>query len=282
MKRYILIFSSCFLMFPGMAVAMKPLVFVSITPQKYFVQQICGDRIDVEVMVEPGASPATYEPKPIQMRLLGRSRIYFAVGVPFERRWLSKIAGINRDMIVVHTDEKIKKRRMDHGYTHHDQRGFDPHIWLSPLLVKVQATEITQELNRVFPEWSGVFNANLAMFISAIDQLDQDLRERLSGMSGREFMVFHPSWGYFADAYNLRQIAVEVDGKEPKPAQLANLISYAREHGIRTVLAQPQFSRKSADLIAREIDGDVLLIDPLAADWAANLRQVAESIKGVQ
>ena len=92
-------------------------------------------------------------------------------------------------------------------------------------------------------------------------------------------MVFHPAWGYFDDAYGLQQVPIEIEGKDPKPAQLKSLIQHARESDIKVIFVQPQFSTKSASVVAREIGGQVVLVDPLAENWMANMREVAAKFK---
>ena len=256
-------------------------VFVSILPQKYFVEQIGGTRVDVRVMVQPGASPATYEPSPRQMAALTRSVLYFAIGVPFEQVWLEKIAAANPRMTLVRTDRGIDKRAMathDHEAGEHARQGLDPHIWLAPRLVRIQARTILEALKEADPAGQEIFTANYRAFISAVEQLDRELHDLLQNGQNRRFMVFHPSWGYFAEAYGLEQIPVETEGKNPKPAQLRALIEEARRQDIRVIFVQPQFSTRSAELIAREIDGEVVHADPLAADWSGNLRKVAALI----
>jgi zinc transport system substrate-binding protein len=265
-------------------------VFVSILPQQYLVQQIGGEHVDVQVMVAPGASPATYEPKPRQMAALSRARLYFAIGVPFETAWLDKIAAANPAMQVVHTEEGIRKRPMvehpheggpdgdaDHNpaESRHGHGILDPHIWLSPPLVKLQAATIMEALMAADPAHAADYERNGRRFQAAIDTLDQDLKKIFAGQAGRRFMVFHPSWGYFAAAYGLVQVPIELEGKDPKPAQLQALIQYARQHRIKVIFVQPQFSRRSAAIVAAEIGGRVVLADPLALDWMENLRHVA-------
>ncbi len=271
-------------------------VFVSIVPQKYFVQQIGKGRVAVHVMVQPGASPATYEPKPRQMAALTGARLYFAIGVPFENTWLKKIAAANPRMTVVRTDKGIAKIPMaahdhhedddHHKDDDHDQHADhhadgipDPHIWLAPPLVKQQARTILTALQAIDPGHSDEYAANFREFVAVIDTLDTELRALFKDRQGRRFMVFHPSWGYFAQTYGLEQVAIEIEGKNPKPAQLQELIEHAREQGIKLIFAQPQFSTKSAALVAREINGQVIFADPLAADWPANLREVARKIE---
>jgi zinc transport system substrate-binding protein len=265
-------------------------VFVSILPQQYFVQQIGGDMVDVQVMVPPGASPATYEPRPRQMAAVSRARLYFAVGVPFEAVWLDKIAAANPDMRVVHTEQGIPKRPMA-AHHHGDERRdgvdpsseedpsdhgiLDPHIWLSPPLVKVQAATITAALAAADPAHTADYERNGQRFMAAVDALDRDLKKTFAGQEGRRFMVFHPSWGYFAAAYGLVQVPIELEGKAPKPAQLQALVEYARKHRIKAIFVQPQFSRRSAAIVAAEIGGRIVPADPLALNWMENLRRVA-------
>ena len=288
-------------------------VFVSIVPQKYFVQQIGKDMVEVQAMVLPGSSPATYEPKPQQMADLSTAKIYFAIGVPFENAWLEKIADSNPNMRVIHTDHGIEKLAMKahhdhddqaekhhegehheanhdheksehhneavHDEDHHEHAGLDPHIWLSPPLVKIQARNILAALQEADPAHRSVYEANFQEFTAQIDQLDTDLKNTFAGKKGLQFMVFHPAWGYFAHAYGLKQVPIEIEGKDPKPAQLKELIQHTRENGIKVVFVQPQFSTKSAKLIAREIGGQVAFANPLAEDWMANLRQVADKFQ---
>jgi zinc transport system substrate-binding protein len=271
-------------------------VFVSIVPQKYFVEKIGGKLIQVSVMVKPGTSPATYEPKPNQMVALSKTRIYYAIGVPFEDVWLEKIGTANPQMLLVHTEKGIEKRPLKaHYHRKGNQRtpengklgladehqGIkDPHIWLSPPLVKVQAQNILNALLLVDPGNGAIYQSNYGRFIMELDALDAQIRGIFAGEGkGMAFMVFHPAWGYFARTYGLEQIAVEMEGKEPKPADLRHLISHARERGIKVIFVQPEFSTKSAEAIAKAIDGKVVLANPLALDWANNLKEIASKIR---
>jgi zinc transport system substrate-binding protein len=274
----------------GHAAAGKKLaVFVSIPPQKYFLQQIGKQRVDVQVMVQPGASPATYEPRPRQVAAISRTHIYFAIGVPFEKIWLKKIAATNPGMQVVHTDHGIQKIPMAANHIesehhlkkdHQDHHGeLDPHIWLSPTLVMTQARTILNALVEIDPDHSAVYEANTKVFVSKLAALDADLKNTFAGKQGFQFMVFHPSWGYFARTYGLQQVPVEIEGKDPKPAQLKALIEHAKKKHINIIFVQPQFSSRNAELVAKEIGGQVIFADPLASDWSDNLREVAQKLK---
>ena len=278
-------------------------VFVSIAPQKYFVQQIGKDQVDVQVMMPSGVDPHSYEPRPQQMIAISKAKLYFAIGIEFEKAYLSKIVSINPQIKVVHTDRGIRKIPMV-AYHHKDEEGelngkenehgakgenpgeedhgrseLDPHIWLSPPLVKIQARNILSALLEIDPSHRTIYQANYQQFISQIDKLDTELKKIFAGKQGLQFIVFHPAWGYFARAYGLDQVPIEIEGKNPKPAQLKELIEHAREKGIKVIFVQPQFSRKSAELVAKEIGGQVAFADPLAEDWLANLREVAAKFK---
>lgn len=289
MKKTACIIFLCYLFLnPSIATAGVLKVFVSILPQKYFVKQIGKDLVDVKAMVKPGANPSIYEPKPSQMAALSKTAVYFSIGVPFERTWMKKIKAANPGLRVVETDKGVKKlamldhdhddghnhaRKPDHGGVH---TGLDPHIWLSPDLVKHQAAIILNSLIKVLPEHRNVLTENYNRFILEIDRVDRDIRSLLKGRQGTEFMVFHPSWGYFAQEYQLKQIPIETQGKSPKPDQVKSLIQHARKKGIRIIFAQPQFSSKSANLIAKAIKGKVVFADSLAEDWSENMRTVSE------
>jgi len=271
-------------------------VFVSIVPQKYFVERIGGESVKVSIMVQPGANPATYEPKPRQMVALSKAKAYFGIGVPFETVWLNRISAANPGMTIVHTEEGIEKRIMKdhlHGEEDHsaqekegreqaeEHRGVkDPHIWLSPRLVKVQARNILNGFLRIDPGRGASYEKNYKSFITEIYALDTEIKGIFAGKGGgMVFMVFHPAWGYFAQAYGLEQVAVEMEGKEPGPVDLREVIRHAREEGIKVIFVQPEFSTKSAETIAKAIEGEVVFANPLALEWADNLKKVARKFE---
>ena len=244
-----------------------PVVVVSVLPQAYFVERIAGDLVDVEVMIPPGASPATYEPTMEQMRAASDASVYVKVGhpgFPFERAWLDRLVG-GRTRVV---DGSAGVARLEG----------DPHVWVAPANVRTMAANIERALAEVVPEHRATLEANLAAFEGDIDALDAELRGLLAPHRGERFFVFHPAWGYLAEEYGLVQVAVEHEHKSPSPAHLAEMIEEAREAGARVVFVQPQFPRTSAELIAREIGATVVTADPLARDWLANTREVGRRL----
>lgn len=273
-----------------------PSVFVTIAPQKYFVDRISGGKASVSVMVEPGANPHAYEPKPRQMAALASASVYFTIGDSFDQTWLARIVGANPGITVVHTAEGIEKIPMidghddhshkgeaEHGHKHdkkgHDHGTLDPHIWLDPALVKIQAAHIRDGLSTIDPGNAQEYAANAEAFMRELDELDAELRTVLSALpeDRRTFLVFHPSWGYFAKAYGLKQASIEVEGKEPSPKDMARIIATGKKSGAKVVFVQPQFSEKSAGVIARQIGAQVVRLDPLAANWSENLLEAAHA-----
>ena len=265
-------------------------ITVSIVPQQYFVERIGGEHVQTSVMVLPGSNPATYEPKPEQMEALSRADAYMSIGVPFEGAWMERIRSANGEMLVVDTTQGIERMAMtaDHaheGEEHAEHEGeeegenLDPHIWTSPALVKIQAQTIHDALVQLDPEHEAAFRANLDAFLADVNRLEADIRDALTEVKSNKFIVFHPSWAYFARDFGLEMIPIEIEGKEPSAAEMAQLVAEATEEGIRVVFAQPEFSTRSAATIASEIGGEVLLISPLAYDWLDNLHQVAATLQ---
>lgn len=263
----------------------KGQVSVSILPQEYFVKQIAGDAVEVNVMVGKGADPHTYEPKPKQMTALEKSDLYFAIGIEFEEAWLPKFQKSYPNLKIVKTDAGVEKIKFEghHEHADHDHHDhehhhgeFDPHIWLDTVSVKIQAKNIAAALSEKYPENKALFEANLAKFEAKLDELDGFIKSTLANVKNRKFIVYHPSWGYFAKRYDLEQIAIEVDGKEPKPAELKELIEEAKEHGVKVIFVAPQFSKKAAQTVAKESGASVVEIDQLPLDWDAELRKTAQ------
>lgn len=281
-----------FALFAVEAMAGRPKVFVSILPQAYFVERIGGPHVDVGVLVGPGMSPHTYEPTPRQMAALGEANIFFRIGLPFEDRILEKIGGTMRDLRIVDTRLGVPLRYFEapfhrdretgdddhrHGQSSSGETA-DPHLWLDPKRVMIQARTICQALVELDPERENLYRANLVSFLEDLERIDRELTEILAPLKGKTFYAFHPAFGYFADSYGLHQESVEVSGKEPSPRQLASIIEKAKEEGVRVIFVQPQFSPRLAESVAREIGGAVVPLDPLARDYLLNLERIGEAI----
>jgi zinc transport system substrate-binding protein len=258
------------------------IIVVSIQPLADFVEHIGGDKVEVSVMIPPGANPATYEPTASQLKAVSSAGMYVKVGsgLPFEDVWLDKIISTNPDMLVVDTSKGITlmEMREHHNMEENSRSGTDPHIWLSPANVKIMVQNIYDSLILIDPVNETYYKQNKEEYIRDLEVLDSGISQSLSGYTNNTFMVFHPSWGYFARDYNLTMIAVEIEGKEPSVSDMAHLIKTAKENDIKVIFIQPQFSTKSAEVIAKEIGGSIVPADPLAKDYLTNLREVSDSI----
>jgi len=256
-----------------------PVVTVSILPQRFFVEKIAGDRVEVHVLIPPGQSPETYAPTPQQMEEIQRSRLYFQVGLlPLETAWKGKIADAYPGLTVVDTSTGVDLIAGDPHHTGHVHAGVDPHIWLSVAAVKIQCAHILAALLEVFPEERAHFQENYQRFMLELDRLDQEIRTRLSAHKDAAFMVFHPAWGYFARDYNLVQLAIEFEGKHPNPADMKRIVKEALIRKIGVIFVQSQFDTHSAEAVADEIGARVKILDPLALDWLTNMRETAAAI----
>lgn len=249
-------------------------VFVSILPQQYFVQQIGGEYIDVHVMVGPGQNPATYEPTPQQMAALAGADIYFSIGVPFEKAWLDKIKKSNDELIIIECCDSLSDLE---GHSHDDD-SIDPHIWTSPKKVIQIVKLIEKSLININSENSDVYEKSASNFIAELNKLDSVIKSKLSQLKQRNFIVSHPSWGYFSKEYNLTQISIEQEAKEIQARSMVKLIRLAKEKNIKVVFVQPQFNTKAAKVIAKEIDAIVLELDPLAFNYMENMNDVTDKI----
>ena len=277
----------------GSADAAPLRIVVSVVPLKTFVERIGGDRVHVDVMVPPGHSPATYDPSPRQVAALAEADLYVRVGVPFETAWMRRFQGANPTLSVLDLRDGITLRPMP---THHheghgklaDQTApteaggtgdaMDSHIWTSPRLVRAMSRNIAERLTALDPTHAADYAANQRAFDAELAALDSWLTERLADLDDRRFLVFHPAWGYFAADYQLEQVPIEYEGKAPGARRLATLIDQARSAGIRVVFVQPQFDRRAPEQLARAIGGRVVAIDPLSADYIANLHRVADAL----
>lgn len=247
----------------------RPVVGVSVLPQRYVVERVAGELVDVEVLLPPGANEATYEPSIGQLRALSGAVLYVEVGHPsfaVEQAWLGPLLADAKDVRVVDGSRGVE---LAPG---------DPHYWLVPRHVGAMADSVAQALGELLPGERATIEANRARFRGELDALDAELASTLAPLRGRAFFVFHPAFGYFAREYGLEQVAIEHDGKEPDAREIARLVARAKSEGVRVIFVQPQFDRSAAATVADEVGARIELLDPLAPDWDANLRRIARAL----
>lgn len=256
-------------------------VGVSILPQKYLVERIAGDRVDVIVLVGSGFNPSTYEPKPKQLTRLSRAQLFFLTGVPFERKWISVFKDVNKEMKLVPLPAGIKRRLFPDSTAHqhnakHDQKDnnhdkWDPHFWLNPVYAKMAAASIKDSLLTEDPGNAEFYRDNYEVLAQELTALNERIAAKLAQTRQKQFLVFHPSWGYFADAYGLSQVAIEVQGRQAGAKTLNNIINNVKQMDAKVIFVQKQFNDKDAKMIAQQTGVKLVQIDPLAEDYIKNM-----------
>ncbi|EKF86443.1 metal ABC transporter solute-binding protein, Zn/Mn family [Methanobacterium formicicum] len=250
-------------------------VVVTVGPQEEFVKRVGGDRVNVTVMVPPGADPHTYEPLPSQMKQVQDAQIYFQVGsgIEFELTWMDKLTSMNSQMKVVNSSAGIQLI----PNTAEAEEGSDPHVWVSPRNAKIMVENIYQALVQEDPQNKDYYTKNRDEYLKELDDLDKNITQTMSGKNNTKIMVYHPAWAYFCKDYNLQQVAIEQAGKEPTPQNIAFLVDTARNESIKVIFVSPEFSTSNAQVIANEIGGKVVVVDPLSRDYLENMKNVAEA-----
>lgn len=301
---------SIFLLFISLTFSFaKPLVSVSIPPQKYFVEKIAANTLDINVIIPAGTDEHNFDFKPATMKKLEKSDIYFTIGLEFERVFADKFQSNFANLQVIDTGKDLRNLKTLHTHSkdehdeHHNHAGHDehahgkderhahkhsnshethsekdPHIWLDPILVKIQASTIAKALIAKYPQNKALYEANLAQFQAELDALNAEISALFEKSKNKKFIIYHPSLAYFAARYHLVQIPVEIEGKEPKTKDLQRLVSVAKKENIKTIFVQKGFSQNAAKSLAKELKASVVELNHLSDDYSKNLLEIAKKI----
>lgn len=250
--------------------AKTPSVFVTIEPLAYLAERVAGGHMAVEVLVRPGQEPHTYSPTPKQIVGLGKAKLLFRTGMPFEEAIAAKLSSARNCPKMANLTDEMDLLPMGE---HHD-----PHVWMSPRLAKGLAGRMCREFCLLDPGRAAEYRANLRALAADLEAVDAKLTKTLAPLRGRTFFVFHAAFAYFARDYGLRQQAVETGGKSPGPRQIEELIDRAKANGVKVIFVQPQFSDRAARAVAEQIGGAVVPLDPLARDYIKNLERIAAEL----
>lgn len=248
----------------------KKTVAVTIVPEQTFVKAVCGDLLNVVVMVPPGSSPESYEPTPQEMKNFSDSALYFTVGVPVEKANILPKAG---SVKVVSLQDAVAAEYKDRTF---DGTERDPHIWLSPKRAKVMVKTIAKSLCELDPANAAAYNKNADAYVKQLDTLDSEIKTSLANVKNRKFIIFHPAFGYFAEDYGLEMYALEEEGKEATVRHLQDMIDFAKREGIKVVFYQEEIDSSQSKSFAEEIKGKMMQLSPLAADYIDNLRAMTK------
>lgn len=256
------------------------IVTVSIGPIKYFVESIGGEDFNVNVMVPPGASPHSYEPMPDQIVELSKSVAFISDGfLGFELTWLDRFYEVNPYMKILKlADGQNLIQSEASAEVADDHEGVDPHFWMSPSSAKLIALSVKGMLTDLYPEHSAIYEGNYNSLIDTIGVIDSTATDMFRDLSKRSFMIFHPALSYLARDYNLIQIPVEYEGKEPSPSQMKNIIDTGKSEKLSVIFVQKEFDRKYADEVGSEIGASVVIIDPLSENWSESLRSTLKAL----
>ncbi len=259
------------------------IITVTIEPQRYFLEQLVDSIFKIHTMVPPGVSPETYDPSPVQMAKLANSRAYFRIGqIGFEISWMDKIHENNPNLKIFDNSNGItfisSDDESEEGQHNHQHTGFDPHIWSSPKEALIIARNMYQSLEQIDNENKEIYHNNLEKLNRKIEETDKAVSALLEKAKSKSFIIYHPALTYLARDYGLTQYCIEIDGKEPTPEQLRQLIELAKEKNIRTIFIQQEFDQKNAEIIAKETNTKLVVINPLAYEWDKEMIRIAEAL----
>ena len=250
----------------------KPIVAVTIVPEKTFVEAVCGNLAEVVVMVPPGNSPENYEPNPKQMTQFAKAKVFFAIGVQTEDTNILPKIGNNKDLKIVKLQEEVAKVYPERNIAPGER---DPHIWLSPKRAKIMVEVIAREMGKIDPANKEQYEKNAKAYLAELDGLDKDIQKTLANVANKKFVVFHPAFGYLASDYNLQMYALEEEGKEATAAHLQEMIDLAKAENIKVIFYQEEIDSSQSEAYAEEIGGKTAGLEPLAADYTENLKKMA-------
>jgi zinc transport system substrate-binding protein len=271
----------------------RPIITVTIEPQKYFVEQLVDSLFEIEVMVPVGVSPETYDPSPRQMATLARSNAYFYIGqLGFNVLWLDKIRANNPQLPVFDNNQHIALINThalhENSVLHENNRerhlhtGVDPHTWSSPRSARIIVRNMFEALVSLDAEHKEMYQQRLVQLETEITRTDSILSALFAQAETKSFIIYHPALTYLARDYGLTQYCIEMDGKEPSSAAIKQLIATAKATKIQVVFIQEEFDKKNASLIAEETGCKLLTINPLSYHWSHELICVAQAIAGKQ
>lgn len=255
------------------------IITVSIAPFKYFVEAIAGSDFSVNVMVPAGSDPHIYEPFPEQINNLRKSVGYISNGyMGFEMNWLERFYETNRQMKKLSLGDNIDPIAGEHQHEGEHLEGADPHYWVSPVCATVMAKDVKDFLIQLNPSERVKYETNYKLLLVKIQDMDKKARELFGSVQQKSVMIYHPNLAYLARDYNLTEIPVEYEGKEPSPSHLRELIDLARRENLKTVFIQKEYDTKNAKAIADEIGAELKIIDPLSGDWLTSTDEIIDAL----
>jgi zinc transport system substrate-binding protein len=255
----------------------RPLVAVSVPAQAWLVRQVAAEYADVQLMLPAGHVPENSEPGPRRLAALYSAQLYLLVGHPaflFETRHVLP-------HLRQHHIRRLSMFDLAAGNDRVDIAEADPHLWTSPSIMLQTAIALTEELAQLDPLHAGQYKRNLADLQHRILELDKRYRLLGAARPGAIFLVYHPAWGNFARDYGFRQVAIEEHGKSPGAARLSKLIGELAGQAVDRIIVSPGHEQRSAALLARQLQAQVVVIDPLDADWWNMMQEMHRTLEQI-
>ncbi|MFO7887150.1 MAG: zinc ABC transporter substrate-binding protein [Eubacteriales bacterium] len=267
-------------------------VIVSIEPQRTFVKKVTGELANINVVIPEGYSPANYQPSPKEIQDISSGEVYFSIGVESEKSFiLPKLGDLNKEIELIDLQKKVIKKHEvlhiddqdqdeDHGHGH-EEGEIDPHIWLSPKRV-ITIVEIVRDYMIENDEANKKeYNENASEYIKELNNLNEDLVDTFKGLENKAFIIYHPAFSYFASDYGLEMITIEEDGKEATAKRIQKVVDFALENDIKVIFYQNEFDSSQANIIANEIDGEVVEVAPLSGNYIENMYKIRDKFAEV-
>lgn len=254
---------------------------VTIAPIKHIVEQItCGD-FSISVLVPQGASPETFEPTPKQVADLNDAKLVFSTGlIEFERSLLEQ-ANKGNNIVNLSQDIELIEGHCSHAHHHGHHHSIDPHIWTSPRRVKQMAQNAYNAIMELYPD-SVKYTVAYNDLCQRLDALDAQCEQMITQSNTEAFVIYHPALTYYAQDYNIEQIAIEHEGKEPSAKHIATIIDRSRNLGVKNILYQSEFPKSVVEVIANDIGVKAVEISPLEENIEKNILAITEAITGVK
>ena len=260
----------------------KPVITVSIQPQKFLLEKITGDKWDIKCLLSNGADPESYDPTLTHLLNLENSKAYFRMGnIPFESAIINKIHNNNPGLRLYNNSEGINPIIGTHS---HGEEGdehandVDPHTWTSVRNAKIIANNMYEAVVDLDPDNKAYYAKNLKKLMGSLDSLDTAISAKLQGKNGESFVVWHPSLSYFARDYGLHQIALSPEGKDMSIAMLQSAIESARADSAKVFFVQKEVDSRQAEIANEQIGAKTVSINPLSYNWDTEIISIADAL----
>lgn len=266
----------------------KEIIGVSIVPQETFAKAIIGENYEVVTLIPPGSSPETHQPSIRTLEKLNRAKLYFSIGVETEKANILPTITEYENLEIIDLANAVDQiyppryfsEDNDENEQNHDHNGRDPHIWLSPKRVIVIVEIMTEKLINAYPKDKDLFLKNSKNYIKKLNDLDKHIQMKIKNADTKDFIIYHPSYGYFAEDYDLNMIEIETDGKKASINRIDEIAKIAKEKNIKTIYYQEEMSFKQAEIIANEIDGEIIKLKPLSSNYIESQKEFINTLVG--